>query len=179
MRYILFNGEKSIQDLAARVFQVSGRKQSKAITQAVDALLKANPHLSDLSSVPVGTPITVPDNAPPFALNDAGVSTLTRTSAVERLQAAMDTLDARLAEIQAEAAEHSKLAIDLLRSKPIQQAAKAPPDDPVLTKLFPNVQTAAKDLDSQLSASDAVEAERKKLFAERKKAASTFASSNR
>jgi hypothetical protein len=177
MRYVLFNGEKSVQDLAARVFQLSGRKQTKAAAQAVDALLKANPQLSDLKNVPLGTPISVPDSAPPFALQTADVSKLNRTSAVEAVQAAIDTLDARLAEIQTRATESSKSVVELLRSQPFQQAAKTPPDVPVIAKLFPDLRAASKALDAQIGASGALEKERRKSFDEHRKALDDFGSS--
>jgi hypothetical protein len=56
----MFQGEQTVEELAARVFKVSG-SDPQAAKQATAALLKANPQLANLAQVPAGTVIVVPD----------------------------------------------------------------------------------------------------------------------
>ena len=47
----MFQGEQTVDQLAARVFKVSG-SDPQAAKQATAALLKANPQLANLAQVP-------------------------------------------------------------------------------------------------------------------------------
>lgn len=58
---VIFKGERNLDELTTRLFKAGGEPQARK--QAADALLKANPQLSDLTRVPVGSVIVVPDTA--------------------------------------------------------------------------------------------------------------------
>jgi hypothetical protein len=74
MRFVMFKGEKTVTDLATRLFRIKGRGSQAAIKQAADSLLKANPQLKDTSTVPVGSLIAIPDSAPPLASEETTIS---------------------------------------------------------------------------------------------------------
>ncbi len=78
MNFAVFNREKDLSTLADRLFVIEGGPAETA--KAVAALLKANPHLSDLKKVPHGTLIVVPNSPdiPPVRVSettDAGPET--------------------------------------------------------------------------------------------------------
>src|SRR5436189_5995906 len=99
MRFVVFKGEKSVTDLANRLFRIPGGSGQPAIKQAAAALLKANPQLKDISKVPIGSLIAIPDTAPPLNPDEQvivpGVAT---PFAVERVRSALDSLYQRLDE---------------------------------------------------------------------------------
>jgi phage tail protein X len=64
MNIAIFQGEKTIGELVARLFPGSSRAPAKR-KQATEALLSANPHLSDLSQVMPGSKVVVPETALP------------------------------------------------------------------------------------------------------------------
>jgi hypothetical protein len=64
MNIAFLKGEKTIAELVARIFPGSSRAPAKR-KQATDALLAANPHLADLSTVEPGAKIVVPPTVLP------------------------------------------------------------------------------------------------------------------
>lgn len=63
MKFAVSKGETEISELAGRLFEVKGRGAAASSQQVEAALLKANPHLSDLTKVKPGTLIVIPDLA--------------------------------------------------------------------------------------------------------------------
>ena len=61
MKFAVSKGEKELSELTARLFEIRGRGAAERAKKAEATLLKANPHLSDLSKVPDGTLIVIPD----------------------------------------------------------------------------------------------------------------------
>jgi hypothetical protein len=59
--FAITKGEKDLSELAARLFDIKGRGAAERAKKAEATLLKANPHLSDLTKVPDGTLIVIPD----------------------------------------------------------------------------------------------------------------------
>jgi DNA-binding transcriptional regulator YbjK len=147
MRYVIFNGEKNVNDLAARVFAIQGPNAASATSQAAATLMKANPQLSDLSKLPAGSLIAVPDNAP--ALATAGQSVATgelRALGAQTVQTAAATLQQRLATIETSAASRLTLAMTLLQTANtktgIQNLSSLHPE---LVKQLPDLDAVAKD----------------------------------
>jgi hypothetical protein len=64
MNIAFLKGEQTIAELVARIFPGSSRAPAKR-KQATDALLAANPHLADLSTVEPGAKIVVPATSLP------------------------------------------------------------------------------------------------------------------
>ena len=67
MKFAVSKGETELSELAARLFDIKGRGAAATAKSAEAALLKANPHISDLTKVPAGTLIVIPDlpDSPP------------------------------------------------------------------------------------------------------------------
>ncbi len=63
MKYAVSKGESEISELAGRLFDIKGRGSAAASKQAEAALLKANPHLHDLTKIKPGTLIIIPETA--------------------------------------------------------------------------------------------------------------------
>jgi phage tail protein X len=67
MPFAIFKGEKTIDDLVTRLFPPQGRSSKTTAKQIATALLKANPLLKQLSNVPAGSILVIPDTAPKLA----------------------------------------------------------------------------------------------------------------
>ena len=61
MRFAVSKGETSAADLTTRIFEIKGQGTAETTKRTTAALLAANPHLKDLSKVPPGTIIVIPD----------------------------------------------------------------------------------------------------------------------
>jgi hypothetical protein len=61
MRFAVSKGETSAADLTTRIFEIKGQGAAETTKRTTAALLEANPHLKDLSKVPPGTIIVIPD----------------------------------------------------------------------------------------------------------------------
>lgn len=158
MRFAIFKGEKTVADLASRLFRVQGRGSQAATKQTADALLKANPHLKDMSKVAPGSLIAIPDAAPPVAPGEDAISVgLVRSATSQNIQTALDTLQKRLDDIETKAAVSLKSGTDRLQTSEVRAALKAAADTKVvfpapatsldaITKhtkeIFKNIQTA-------------------------------------
>src|SRR5438034_2960311 len=61
MKIASFQGEKSLSELVSRLYKIRGPRAEAQARAAEEALLRANPHLLDLESLPAGAIIRVPD----------------------------------------------------------------------------------------------------------------------
>ncbi|HME37174.1 MAG TPA: hypothetical protein VKF84_18225 [Candidatus Sulfotelmatobacter sp.] len=77
MPFAIFKGEKSIGELIARIFRPS-TDTTEAEQQTAEALLRANPQLANISNVPPGTKIVVPEA--PLPVNQTEVKNPTPVS---------------------------------------------------------------------------------------------------
>src|SRR5262249_11904148 len=103
-----------------------GRGAHAATKEASDALLKANPQLKDINKVPVGSLIIIPDAAPAVPAEEQAISAdLVRSFAVESVQATLDSLQKRLADIEAEVIERVKATTNRLHTKEMKAALKS------------------------------------------------------
>jgi|SRR5581483_9278606 len=177
MRFAVYKGEKSVTDLANRLFRLQGRGSQTATRQAADALLKANPQLSDISKVAPGTLITVPDTAPPLHPDEQAVTpALVRSFAVDRVQNAFDALHQRLSEIETSATDQVKTNMDRMQTTEVKAATKTVAGlNPNLAEILPNIDTVAKDTKTLLKDSQTVQDLRKQSQAQMRAALASFA----
>jgi hypothetical protein len=61
MKFAVSKGETSVADLTTRIFEIKGQGAAETTKRATAALLEANPHIKDLTKVPPGTIIVIPD----------------------------------------------------------------------------------------------------------------------
>jgi phage tail protein X len=147
----IFKGEKNLDELTARVFRVQrGGAQAR---QASDALLRANPHLADLSRVPPGAVVVVPDtphdvNAGEL-LSPAGPAASDPVRAVgEQVTAVTSTLGAAFADAAAQADSRLKL----LKDRSLTAAAARNPElAQRLAKISEATSAALKDMQAKRS----------------------------
>jgi hypothetical protein len=159
MRYVIYKGEKNINDLAARVFRIQGKGSQAATRNAADTLLQENPQLSDLSKVPVGAPVAIPDDAPPVAPGEqaAGPGVLTSTTP-QPVQDALDAMHQRLADIDSAATDRLNSAVERIRSSNLATALKnASTLNQVLKDRLPSMDGLTKDTKSVLKDAQAVQ----------------------
>ena len=113
MRYVTTSGDKSVAELAARIYGVEER--SAAARKAVKEIREANPELESIEELPRGTIVEVPEevsgNEPRRALEALTASV--GVTAVRSLRAGLDEFAEALEEIAdgrlAEAREERKL----------------------------------------------------------------------
>jgi len=128
MSFDCFRGETSITDLAQRLFNLKGVAES-AVKQAEDALLKANPQLAEISKVPAGSIITIPDTAPVVASAQPVVAAvLLREFAAGRAQEMMTLSQKRLSDTSARAIAATSSMLAMAQSVDLQAAAEKDPD---------------------------------------------------
>src|SRR5262252_7774997 len=118
MRFVIFKGEKNVNELVSRIFDLGGRATPAAAKQAADALLKANPQLKDPLKIPVGSPIAVPDNAPPLVVGEqAAASGLVRSVTPQDVQSAFDSVQQRLTDIETLATNQLNAAMQRIQTE--------------------------------------------------------------
>jgi hypothetical protein len=61
MKFAVSKGESDVADITTRLFDIKGKGAAEKAKRTQAALLAANPHLSDLTNVPAGTIIMIPD----------------------------------------------------------------------------------------------------------------------
>jgi phage tail protein X len=137
-----YMGEKTLVDLVARLYPtLSGSSATRQL--AIDALLNANPRLANLSRLPLGTRIVVPETA--MAANPAqvrmvaanGLPTPKATLLYQRLEALKASIPAAAAATVASA--NAKLA--LIKKPEVQAAATK---DPVLAQRLAAINQRAR-----------------------------------
>jgi hypothetical protein len=147
MRYILFNGEKNINDLATRAFRMQGNVTKAAATKAAASLLKANPRLADLSKVATGTLIAVPDDAPSITADEqAATSAAMRLVVSQTVQGVSDTLQQRLSDLETTTTSLLTAGLSRIQATNLKTSlASASGQNPELVKQLPNLDTIASD----------------------------------
>jgi hypothetical protein len=176
MRFTTFKGEKTVNELATRLFRIQGRGSQAATKQATDALLAANPQLKDLSKLPAGSLIAVPDTAPPIAAGEETTSlALVRSSAAESIQAAFDALQHRLSDIETSALAVVRANTDSFQTAEIKTAMKTAADaNVVLPGEPPNLDTLVKDTKEIFNNVQAAQGARKKVGAQLRPSLTAF-----
>jgi hypothetical protein len=61
MRFAVSKGETNVAELTTRLFDIKGQGAAETAKRTEAALLAANPHLTNLTRVPPGTLIMIPD----------------------------------------------------------------------------------------------------------------------
>jgi hypothetical protein len=177
MRFVMFKGEKSLNDLATRVFRIQGRGSQAATKQAAAALLTANPQLKDLSNVPVGSLIAVPDTAPPIAPGQNAIAGgLVASFATETSQTTLDSLHQQLSDLETQAMDRVKAATGRMQAPEMKPALKAIADlDLGLAGSIPTLDSIAKDAKEILKTGPAAQDTRTKTVTQLRAALASLA----
>ena len=177
MRFALFKGEKNVTALINRLFSIQGRGAQAATQQAAAALLKANPQLKEVSKVPVGSLIAIPDTVPPLNPGEQVFApSLSNSFAAERVQSAFELLHQRLDEIETMAAEKIKSGMDRLQTHEmkaaVKAAAKKSPTN--LADKLPNLDSVDKDPNQMLKGLQSAQDSRKQALTKMRAALTAF-----
>jgi hypothetical protein len=138
--------EQTASELVHQLFTMPQRGPER-ISQAVQALIEANPHLEGVTTIPAGTPIVVPHvpdltpRAAPAA--QGGTWDELRTRAQEALTYARSVVE----EAARNSEEEAKASLDVLRSREFQNLAVASNVD--VESLTKQVSAAAQDAQTQ------------------------------
>jgi hypothetical protein len=163
MKFAVSKGEKELSELTARLFDIKGRGGAEAAKKAEAALLEANPHISDLSKVPEGTLIIIPDIPDGPAVKAAETAGI-ETELQEHLKATVEELDAafvRSLESEEKAAAASR---DLLTTPEVKEFRKQS------TEANEAIEEIIKNLKSEAEEAKATEAAQKEALAKLKEA---------
>jgi hypothetical protein len=177
----MFKGEKSVTDLAVRLFHIHGRGAQAAAGRAADALLKANPQLKKLSEVPDGSLIVIPDAAPPLPPEEEVTSFASvRSSIARNVQAAFDSLQQRLGDIETSALDRIKSGTGRFQTKEaakeMKTALKTAADAGfVLPYAPPSLDSVAKDVKEMSKDVRAMQSARKQVRTKLSAALTSFA----
>lgn len=141
MRLAIFKGEKSIEHLAARLFQARGG-DTQASKQAAEVLIEANPQLANLERVPSGSVVMVPDT--PHAVNAGEVVEPMTTAAADFSRSVAEhiaTFTIGLDGAARAAAAQANATLQLLQDPSLKRAADA---DPALKQRLAAIEGNAK-----------------------------------
>lgn len=176
MRFAMFKGEKSVTDLAARLFRLQGKGSQAATRQAGEVLLQANPQLKDPSKVAVGSLIAIPDTAPPVAPGEEARSAVfVQSQAAQNAQAALDSLQQRLSDIEASMLDQLKAATDRFQAAEVKTAIKsATRVDVVFPGGTPSFDTIAKDAKDMLKETQTAQQARKQSLTQLRASLASF-----
>ena len=177
MRFVMFKGEKTVNDLASRLFRLRGRGSQAAMKQATDALLKANPQLKDLSKIPVGALITIPDTVPPIAPGEEVTSAaFVRSLAAENVQAALDSFQHRLSDIESSVLDRLRSGMGRFQTTEVKTALKTAADaNFTFLGAAPSLDRTAKDAKEMLKNVEITKNARKQVVTKVRAALSSFA----
>src|SRR6266540_243048 len=123
----IFKGEKSLDDLAARLFRVNGGTQARK--QATEALVRANPHLANLDRLPPGSVVVVPDT--PHAVNAGEVMQPANLATVVPVRSVGEQVNGftnALAAVSKDAAARADATLKLLDEQSLKAASANDPD---------------------------------------------------
>jgi hypothetical protein len=139
MKFVTIKTETSLADLTHHVFDIKGSK-SAAAKQAQAILREANPHLGDLTKLPAGTLVIVPD-AP--GVNATASQSLTGVSpaVVARLKQALADAKAVLERSVSSETREIETSVSLVKSRDLIALAKQAPE---LQQRLPQIAEQAK-----------------------------------
>jgi Phage Tail Protein X len=141
MKFAISNQEKDLTELATRVFNIKGRNAVEMTEKAGVALLKANPHLADLSNLPAGTLIVIPDFPDRPPLKDSRVAG--NVSEIhQQLKVAINELDDVLRRSRESEEQGASLITATLKNRELEDFAKRSPEFKARLK---QIAEAAKD----------------------------------
>jgi hypothetical protein len=146
---VIFKGEKNLDEITSRVLKSSGDAQARK--QAADALLKANPQLTDLTRVPIGSMIIVPDTT--IGTNAGETVRPTDRSVAGTIQSARDQITAVTSALPTAAASRTDQINTALKLAKDPALAAAAGKDQDLAQRLANItkdgNSALKDIEAQ------------------------------
>ena len=126
MKFAVSKGETNLADLTSRLFDIKGQGAAATAKRSEAALLAANPQLADLSRVPAGTLIVIPElpDIPPVrTAQAAGIG----AELGAQLTAALKELSEAIARSAASDDQAAATTNELLKNRELKDfAARSP-----------------------------------------------------
>lgn len=152
MKFAVSKGEKDVADITTRLFDIKGTGAAEKAKRTQAALLAANPHLSDLTNVPEGTLIVIPD-LPESPSVKVTQTTNVGTELHDQLKLALTELSeaiGRSAESESQAAATTN---ELLKNRDLKDfAAQSPELRERLAKITEGVKSQVKETKARATA---------------------------
>ena len=150
MKFAVSKGETEISELAGRIFEIKGRGAAATSKQVEAALLKANPHLGDLTKIKPGTLIVIPEAAEIPAVRGAQ-TTGAGSDAVGQLKLALEDLMGAIDRAAKSGAEDLAAQTEALKDRELRDlAAQSPEAKEQLGKLTETLKNRAKELKTEV-----------------------------
>jgi hypothetical protein len=152
MKFAISKGEKELAELTTRLYDIKGRGAAEAAKKAEAALLKANPHISDLSKIREGTLIVIPDAAdvPPVRGAQTAPITADFDEALKLSIKELGSAFTRSAQAEESAAAETN---ELLKSREVKEfAAQSAEAKEQIEKLSEALKNQAKDAKADAAA---------------------------
>ncbi len=154
MKILRLDAEAQVAELASQAFKFRANASAKTKKMATAALLKANPHLADVATLPAGTTIVVPEVPGLEAASDAKSAEGPGTDLLENLVTGID-------------AAREGLTVALKRNQQEMQETLRLARLPELQTLLKREHPAAAALLSEIEAQTNKQAEEEKALSER------------
>ena len=151
MRFITTKTETNLADLTHQAFGLKGSKSAAKLKQAEAALRQANPQLGDLTKLPAGTLVIVPDVP---GVQTAPLPSLTGPSAgvIAQLELALAGAKNLLRQAAASQALESDTTLSLAKNRALVKIVKQMPS---LQSRLPEIADAAKDKTKKMADDEA------------------------
>src|ERR1041385_418843 len=144
MKIATTGGESNIQQLAQRLFGDT----AKTRPDIVERLLDANPHLADLSNLPPGTVVVVPQVASAPSVGDDPRA----QAVVDQLDAVVAALETRGKEVLGQRRGVFQRAANLTQNPDVLKTATTGTDGQALATLADALKQSIADVDAQTKA---------------------------
>jgi hypothetical protein len=125
MKFITTKSETSLADLTHHVFDIKGSK-SAAAKEAQAILREANPHLADLTKLPAGTLVIVPD-VPGVNASASQSLTVSQEDVAQLKQALVDAKAVLEQSVTSETRE-IETSVSLVKSRELINLVKQAPE---------------------------------------------------
>lgn len=127
MRFVTYQREPTLSELAQRAFEIKGPKAKTLTAQAEAEILRANPHLRDLHKVAEGTLVLVPD-VPGLKPGEIQRVPGLGSELVAHLNQALADAGAALERSAESEAKNAENTLTLIKSREMKEAIKQTPD---------------------------------------------------
>jgi cell division septum initiation protein DivIVA len=123
MNIATFGGEKSVNDLAKRVFHLPARTSNAQLKRLAESLMLANPGLHHLKDWSDGAPILVPQLPGFQAASSSTLFDLASEGITEEAIQALAQLRKTVAVAAKQNLADTEAVLELLKSKPVKESA--------------------------------------------------------
>ena len=143
MKVLKLNAETRVAELAAQAFKLRANASARTKQSATAALLKANPHLADLTAVPKGTTLVVPDVAGLEVAKGAEPTGKPGTDLLDDLTKDITAARQAIAAAMQKSHQQTQETLRLARSQELQVLLKR--EHPAVSAILPEIEAEAKN----------------------------------